>query len=447
MRPNTVLLCLAGLLLHIIPQANFAQCDTIFSVNSTLPFDSCGPANLTFMGPDTVDTWIWDFGDGSTPDSTQNPVHLYNTVANDTQYSGRLFVTCNGGANFDTASFSVTIRATPVVTLTSTALNDTICEIDKITFTANPPGYANYKFYQNGSLVQDFSTNTYLTTFPILKSGDTITVVATSAQGCVSAVSNPKVTFIAGIPEVSISLDSSELCIGESANLSASGGDSYLWQPTGDTASSLHVTPTQTTVYVVTTTKNGCTSIPASRTVFVDTVLVDPGVGLADPNETPCVDVGVELSAAEGLQFEWTYPQGIMVDDPTLKNPTFTFEAEGSYDFVVVITNLFCFDTASTSIEVDRCLNDLRAPVPEVFTPNGDGVNDTWIVPDIDYFTGNSVTIVNQWNTVVFREDNYLNTWKGEDKQGNPLPNGTYAYIVDLGNGIPVKKGFLVIQR
>ncbi|WP_194777857.1 DUF7507 domain-containing protein, partial [Pararhodonellum marinum] len=66
--------------------------------------------------------------------------------------------------------------------------------------------------------------------------------------------------------------------------------------------------------------------------------------------------------------------------------------------------------------------------IPSVFTPNGDGVNDTWDISGLtDEFPENSVVIVNRWGSEVFKSNNYRNDWGGEN-----LIEGTYFYRITV---------------
>jgi gliding motility-associated-like protein len=96
---------------------------------------------------------------------------------------------------------------------------------------------------------------------------------------------------------------------------------------------------------------------------------------------------------------------------------------------------------------IDRCLQDLVEEVPQIITPNGDMSNDVWIVPDIDYFTGNKVEIYNRWGSQVYFASPYKNTWDGTGASGEPLPEGTYYYLIDLGQGAPPRTGYIIIHR
>lgn len=71
------------------------------------------------------------------------------------------------------------------------------------------------------------------------------------------------------------------------------------------------------------------------------------------------------------------------------------------------------------------------------FTPNGDGANDAWVIDYIDLYPGASVHIFDRWGTEVWSGTDYDNTnvvWTGKNKQGNDLPDGTYFYVVTIGD-------------
>ncbi|MEN0003210.1 MAG: gliding motility-associated C-terminal domain-containing protein [Bacteroidota bacterium] len=88
--------------------------------------------------------------------------------------------------------------------------------------------------------------------------------------------------------------------------------------------------------------------------------------------------------------------------------------------------------------------------IPNIFTPNNDGVNDFFIVPclaNTDLFPNSQVIIFNRWGDEVFRSAiPYQNDWNGTF-DGEDLPTGTYFYIVDAGNGGEPINGYIVLQR
>lgn len=72
--------------------------------------------------------------------------------------------------------------------------------------------------------------------------------------------------------------------------------------------------------------------------------------------------------------------------------------------------------------------------MPTGFTPNGDGSNDAFVVHGLDAWPDNQLTVFNRWGNVVFDQLNYRNDWRGENQQGQALPNGTYFVVLRLGH-------------
>ena len=91
--------------------------------------------------------------------------------------------------------------------------------------------------------------------------------------------------------------------------------------------------------------------------------------------------------------------------------------------------------------------------IPDVITPNNDGVNDRWTIIHSNTLKI-GVTIFNRWGQVVFKSSDYQNDWNGVGKQnflGQNLPHGTYYYLIDItdrSSGVKeVKKGYLTLKR
>ncbi len=83
----------------------------------------------------------------------------------------------------------------------------------------------------------------------------------------------------------------------------------------------------------------------------------------------------------------------------------------------------------------------------QAFTPNGDGVNDTWVVPGLDNYPNAKVQVFNRWGHEVFAAMDYQNDWNG-NQGGNSkkLASGSYLYVIDLGNGMAPLQGWLFIN-
>ncbi|WP_295718013.1 beta-propeller fold lactonase family protein [Mucilaginibacter sp.] len=84
--------------------------------------------------------------------------------------------------------------------------------------------------------------------------------------------------------------------------------------------------------------------------------------------------------------------------------------------------------------------------IPNTFTPNGDGINDTWDVKYLDYYPKATVIIFNRWGEKVFSSVGYPIPWDGTYK-GTALSSGTYYYIIDPKNEQSVFSGWLAIIR
>ncbi|WP_158640515.1 DUF7507 domain-containing protein [Anseongella ginsenosidimutans] len=94
---------------------------------------------------------------------------------------------------------------------------------------------------------------------------------------------------------------------------------------------------------------------------------------------------------------------------------------------------------------VDITVKARPLSIPNLFTPNGDGRNDTFVIPGLEGFPDNELFIVNRWGNEVFRQVNYKNTWTGEG-----LNEGTYYYILrirDAAGKEEVYKGYITLVR
>ena len=83
--------------------------------------------------------------------------------------------------------------------------------------------------------------------------------------------------------------------------------------------------------------------------------------------------------------------------------------------------------------------------VPNVFTPNGDGKNDTFEIAGLDLFKANKLIIFNRFGNEVFRAENYQNNWRGDG-----LLEGTYFYyleIEDWTGTVHRDRGYVLLMR
>ncbi|WP_185781297.1 gliding motility-associated C-terminal domain-containing protein [Croceivirga lutea] len=83
----------------------------------------------------------------------------------------------------------------------------------------------------------------------------------------------------------------------------------------------------------------------------------------------------------------------------------------------------------------------------EAFTPNGDGINDTWVIRAVDEFPDAIVKVFNRYGHEVFSATGYQNDWEGYYKDfSTKLPAGSYYYVIDLANGTAPIDGWIFIN-
>lgn len=88
--------------------------------------------------------------------------------------------------------------------------------------------------------------------------------------------------------------------------------------------------------------------------------------------------------------------------------------------------------------------------IPEIFTPNDDGRNETYQIIGIENYPNNVFEVYNRWGNLVYTEIGYKNTWNGSSNTSsntNKLPAGTYYYILFLNDQNKSKyNGFIQLQ-
>lgn len=114
---------------------------------------------------------------------------------------------------------------------------------------------------------------------------------------------------------------------------------------------------------------------------------------------------------------------------------------ELTYEICMVECPSLC-DTALLRIEVLPLLN-----VPDIFTPNEDGFNDTFIIEGLGNFDVPGLVVFNRWGREVFRDENYQNDWNGT-WNGEPLPEGTYYFtFYEPATSLVFDQGYVIIKR
>jgi len=89
----------------------------------------------------------------------------------------------------------------------------------------------------------------------------------------------------------------------------------------------------------------------------------------------------------------------------------------------------------------------LKVVSAQAFTPNGDGINDGWVIDGIQDYPNSMVRVYNRNGQEVFAAEGYQNDWEGQYRDNREkLPPGSYYYVIDLGNGNPPMDGWIFIN-
>lgn len=138
-----------------------------------------------------------------------------------------------------------------------------------------------------------------------------------------------------------------------------------------------------------------------------------------------------------------------VITHPDQANTEITGLQPGTNIFRWVLENGACGSSSDTVVVT---LHDCSIlVVPDAFSPNGDGVNDTYVIQGLDYYPKNSFTVFNRWGSKVFERSPYKNTWNGKNEGtpnfGTDLPESTYYFILDPGNDKEVITGYIYLRR
>jgi gliding motility-associated-like protein len=121
----------------------------------------------------------------------------------------------------------------------------------------------------------------------------------------------------------------------------------------------------------------------------------------------------------------------------------------GANWFVWTVNNGVCGTTSDTvQVVIKDCIT-IR--IPDAFSPNGDGTNDVVVIVNIENYPNNRFTVFNRWGNKVYEASPYKNQWDGTSQFGSMfgenLPESTYYYVLELGEGFDTHTGFIYLRR
>lgn len=460
---------------------NRDTCFVRIMVNAVLNpgFDNC-PQNFLFFGCEsppvqwTPPTEV-GFCDGNvTITSTHNPGDVFPIGVNTVTYTA---MDISGHSAL--CSFTVTVSETQPPTFSCPAgatvdvAGNILSDPSNFLTDAEPVGdCAGTRLFFENPTATDNCTNVSVVLLGTPASGDAFPIGTTSLTfRATDSADNTTLCVVeitvSALPAPLAEADPSAGCPDDNVFLRVLNpipGAKYEW--TGpepnypDTTVLMLLLPGNEGTYTVNYEINGCKSIADTLTVTL--------INKPDAKD----DSGFVIKAGEALDSINVIANDIFSLGPdlvvTLAAPVqgvtyvgdgiFSFAGTsepGTVTFMYQICSKTCPDLCDKATVVLTIQDDGCVFIPNIITPNGDGINDDFYIPCIDsgQFSENSLTIYNQWGDKVYEASPYVNGsttgWKGtlDGKSGKDLPDGVYYYIFKPSPTAAVIKGFVEIFR
>ena len=147
------------------------------------------------------------------------------------------------------------------------------------------------------------------------------------------------------------------------------------------------------------------------------------------------VTTGVNIS-----EYNWSPTNGL--SSSTISNPFASPVATTTY----TVTSQDEYGCSYTDDIIVNVLTDYTLTIPSLITPNGDGSNDFWEIPESLFYPNTNVLIINREGQEVYKSSSYDNTWDGTFN-GKLLPEATYYYFIQFPNSEITHKGPVTILR
>ncbi|MBI3519886.1 MAG: gliding motility-associated C-terminal domain-containing protein [Bacteroidetes bacterium] len=387
------------------------------SDNVTCKGLSNGSATITPTGAGTYN-YLWSPGG-------------YTTSVVNNLSAGVYTITINNGA-CSTATTAVTISEPPL--LVSSITSYSVCEAAIVTLnpsiTGGTPSYS--VLWDSGANTVSISVNPSVTTV--------YNYTITDANSCIKTQSvqvNVEST-IANFINLASSCNSSVSFTNTSTNSSTAFwdfGDGHS-ATSGTVASNNYGTSGVYTVSLISSTLNGC------RDTIQKIVSVNASVMNLDYDyvikEYKCLDSVFFVNKSSGaVSYSWSLGNGTTSGNQT----TFSvFYTPGNYQISLIGSTINCKDSLTKNISVNGNSLNLNENMPNVFTPNGDGVNDIFDFKKIANCSDFTFDIFDRWGLLILSaSDKKQSFWDGRTTSGEKVTDGTYFYIVNVDNGTKFK--------
>jgi gliding motility-associated-like protein len=391
---------------------------------------------------DTITTWGWDFGGGSAASALQNPVRIFSNYGT---YGVTLLVATNHGCK-DTVNHTAIVHPKPTTLFNS----DDVCLGSLTSFVDSsfvPTNSTNdvllswtWMFGDNSFLSNNQNTtHLYDTTGTF-----SVQLLAVTDFGCADSIS--KIVTVNPNPEVNFSANDTigcePLCITlqDASIISSGGNESWLWD-VGDNTSEVNgaqinhcyhndsiFAPNYYSVTLSVTSDNGCTST-ATKTNYITVYPLPHAAFVAQPISAIITNPVITLTdLSVGANF-WRWNLGdtdtnLIMETP----PSHTYADTGSYIITLLTATQYqCLDSTQQTITIEP---DFIFYIPNSFSPNDDGVNDSFTGKGI-FIKEFEMSIFDRWGNLIYKTDDIDKPWDGKVNKGNqPAQQDVYIYSV-----------------
>lgn len=295
-----------------------------------------------------------------------------------------------------------------------------ICKTGPVAFTNKSIGGASFTWD-----LGDGATSTSGTTFTHTYTNPgtyTVQLIAIDETTCVGRDTAEKIIHVYELPKPQFALDTITICKADTAQLSATNNPDfiYLWSPnqylTSNTIYNPRAYPPASQYYSL-HVKDNVTQCENTDSLFVRIVqaLADTRwENITGCSGKPTIQVK-NYSDKEGFTYLWDFGDGSTSD--AAQETTHTYSEFGDYIVTVDVSNQSCSITDTVHVHIPLI------KIPNLFTPNGDEYNDTYVIEGL---TKNwKLEVYNRWGNAVYTREPYDQSWDGGDLNG-----GIYYFLI-----------------
>jgi len=414
--------------------------------------DSIKFTDISSFASGTITSWKWLMGDGNTRTFTSNApfYHKYNTTG---AFTVSLIVTGNNGCVSDTFNLPVTVNNKPVASITGIGK---ACIDSNFIFTSSMPysttNPANwYWSFGDGQIQNITSTNIASHVYSSALTNIIVKHSVSFGPGCYSDTAFLTIPVININPAaVPFTLSNTVICEQSSVQISTTapttGISNWLWNFGNGTGTQVppFVRPYNNagnfTISLVVSNAGGCNSPVTTNSVTVHPIpVINAGTDKQiSTGASVNIDATISTSPAN-ISYLWT--PATSLSSATILNPVATPSANITYTLRATDNNTNCYTEDSVKIIVISKLF-----IPNAFSPNGDGLNDTWNIPAMILYPDATVTVFNRYGEIIYETKNYISKpWNGSYR-GKQQPNDTYVYVIKFASD-KFEKGTVTIVR